>query len=191
MLMDDEKLIRSCLEGDRNAFGSLVTKYNVKVFNLAYSLTHNRETADDLAQEVFLKAYTSLSSFRFKSGFGTWLYRITVNHTRDFLRKAKKMQTVPFNDERPNEKTDADPLDRRIQADVSQQRRRTVRQVMRSLPEKHRTILALRDLQGLSYEEIAKILRIAPGTVDSRLHRARKLLRTKLAPLLSPHGENS
>jgi len=189
--MDDEKLIRLSLEGDRNAFGVLVTKYKVKVFNLAYSLTHNRETADDLAQEVFLKAYMSLSSFKFKSGFGTWLYRITVNHTHDFLRKAKKMRTVPFNDERQNEQSESDPLDRRVQADITQQRRLLVRRLLPSLPEKHRTILTLRDIQGLSYEEIAKVLRIAPGTVDSRLHRARKLLRTRIAPSFSPHGEDT
>ena len=186
--MNDEQLIRLSLEGDQGAFGVLVTKYKVKVFNLAYSLTHNRETADDLTQEVFLKAYMSLSSFKFKSGFGTWLYRITVNHAHDFLRKEKKVKTVPFLDERKNEQTETDPLDRRVQADIARERQLLVRRTLRSLPEKHRTILTLRDIQGISYEEIAKILRIAPGTVDSRLHRARKLLHTRMAPSFSPHG---
>lgn len=188
MLMDDEQLIRLSLEGDQSAFGSLVTKYKIKVYNLAFSLTHNRETADDLAQEVFLKAFMSLSSFKFKSGFGTWLYRITVNHARDFLRKAGKIQTVPFLDEQRYEQMEDDPVDRRVQDDISKQRQVLVRRILQSLPEKHRVILTLRDLQGLSYEEIAGVLRIAPGTVDSRLHRARKLLRIRLAPSLSPHG---
>lgn len=186
--MDDEQLIRLSLEGDQSAFGSLVTKYKVKVYNLAFSLTHNRETADDLAQEVFLKAYMSLAAFKFKSGFGTWLYRITVNHVRDFLRKAGKIQTVPFLDEQRYEQMEDDPADRRVQDDIAKQRQVVVRRVLQSLPEKHRVILTLRDMQGLSYEEIAGILRIAPGTVDSRLHRARKLLRARLAPSLSPHG---
>jgi RNA polymerase sigma-70 factor (ECF subfamily) len=90
--MEEKELVLQSKEGNEEAFASLVKKYKTKVFNLAWSLTRDRETADDLAQEAFIKAYIALPKFQFKSGFGTWLYRITVNHVNDYLRKKSKIR---------------------------------------------------------------------------------------------------
>ena len=184
--MEEKKLIRLSQEGDEEAFGLLVKKYQRKVFCLAYSFMHNRETADDLAQEAFIKAYFGLSKFKFKSTFGTWLYRITINTIKDHLRKKERMNKVSIHDihERPSFQED-EARERKRWGD---ERRRIVHQFIQTLPEKYRTILTFRDIEGFSYQEISQILQISPGTVDSRLHRARKMLRDKLKPLLRKKG---
>lgn len=183
--MDDRELVHRTLEGNRQAYSSLVLKYQTKVYNMAFGFVKNRETADDLAQEIFVKAYVSLKKFQFKSGFGTWLYRIAINHCKDYLRAQQKMRTVPFDNY--SEKT-------AIKVDASrdrEQRRREdqieglIQKGILALPEKYKTIITLRDIQGLSYDEIAKILSLSAGTVDSRIHRARKMLRLKLSPYLA------
>ena len=96
--MDEKELVLRSQKGDEEAFGLLVNNYKVKVFHLAYGMTHNQQTADDLAQEVFIKAYFALQKFKGQSEFGTWIYRIAVNHCRDFLRKKNRMSQVPFED---------------------------------------------------------------------------------------------
>ena len=94
--MEENRLVERSKQGDEEAFGVLVKKYKTKVFNLAYSFSRNRETADDLAQEVFIKVYYALEKFKFKSGFGTWLYRIAINHFKDYMRKHGKAQHISF-----------------------------------------------------------------------------------------------
>ncbi|MGD2245950.1 MAG: sigma-70 family RNA polymerase sigma factor [Candidatus Aminicenantes bacterium] len=186
--MEEKELIRLSKDGDEDAFASLVKKYRTKVFNLAFSLTHDRDTADDLAQEAFIKAYYALPRFQLRSGFGTWLYRITVNHIRDFLRKTGRVKKLPFDEIKESSILQEDDMMKKEKESTEKQRRKVVRETIRTLPEKHQVILSLRDIQGLSYEEISRVLKISPGTVDSRLHRARKLLRKKLAPFLSQKG---
>lgn len=186
--MEENRLVQQSLEGEEEAFGALVKKYKTKVFNMAYSFTRDREAADDLAQEVFIKAYYALGKFKFKSGFGTWLYRIAVNHIKDHLRKQKKERHVSFDDVYQESKLSQDAADRREDAREKESRIKLLHQALQSLPQKHRVILTLRDIQGHSYEEIASILNLSPGTVDSRLHRARKMLREKISPFLSQEG---
>ena len=186
--MEEKDLVRLSVEGNEEAFAVLVNKYRIKVFNLAFSLTRDRDTADDLAQEAFIKAYYALPKFQFKSGFGTWLYRITINHVRDFLRKAGRVKSLPFEKIKESAIPQEDDRMKKEKESSQEERRKYVRQAIRALPEKHQVILSLRDIQGYSYEEISRILKISPGTVDSRLHRARKLLRKKLAPFLSQKG---
>lgn len=188
--MEEKDLVRASKEGDEEAFASLVKKYRVKVFNLAFSLTRDRDTADDLAQEVFIKAYFALPRFELRSEFGTWLYRIAINHVRDFLRKTSRMRRLSIDEIKEGSIPQEDETMKREKEQSEEQRTKIVRRAIQVLPEKHQVILILRDIQGLSYEEITKILRISPGTVDSRLHRARKLLRKKLAPFLSQKGGN-
>ena len=185
--MEDRKLVELAQEGSREAFGELVAKYQAKVFSMAVGFVRDRETADDLSQEVFLKAYLALPKFKFRSEFGTWLYRISLNHVRDFLRKKKRLNEVsletvgelPFFDESGEMKE---------KEAIEQARKRLLHQALESLPPKFRTVLTLRDIQGLSYEDIVRVLRVSPGTLDSRLHRARKMLRKKLTPVLSGEG---
>jgi RNA polymerase sigma-70 factor (ECF subfamily) len=186
--MEENELVRRSIEGDEQAFGVLVKKYRTKVFNLAFGLTRDRDIADDLAQEVFIKVYYSLEKFKFKSAFGTWLYRIAVNHIRDHLRKVKKVKHISFEDIHKKSKLSEEESNRREDSREKERRIQILHRALQMLPKKHQIILTLRDIQGHSYEEIGRILKLSPGTVDSRLHRARKMLREKIAPFLSQEG---
>ena len=188
--MEENRLVEKTKQGDEEAFGLLVKKYKTKVFNLAYSFTRDRETADDMAQEVFIKVYYALEKFKFKSGFGTWLYRIATNHFKDYLRKHAKERHISFEMLGREPFLSEDEIKKKERAQDTADRKKLLHQALRSLPEKHQVILSLRDIQGHSYEEIAGILKLSPGTVDSRLHRARKMLRKKIAPFLSQEGDN-
>ena len=188
--MEENRLVEQSKQGDEEAFGVLVKKYKTKVFNLAYSFTKDRETADDLAQEVFIKVYYALEKFKFKSGFGTWLYRIAVNHLKDHLRKHAKERHISLEALGREPSLSEDEIKKKEKAQEVADRKKLLYQALRSLPEKYQVILSLRDIQGHSYEEIAGILKLSPGTVDSRLHRARKMLRKKIEPFLSQEGGN-
>lgn len=182
--MEEKKLVQLSKEGDEEAFAALVNKYKTKVFHLTFSFTHNQDIADDLTQEAFIKAYFALPKFKLKSEFGTWLYRIAMNHTKDYLRKKGRAKEISLDDLAvpQEEKT------RAIEKEQEEQRRRILYRNLNELPEKYQSILTLRDIQGFSYEEISKILKLSPGTVDSRLHRARKMLRKKIMPFLTKKG---
>ncbi len=186
--MEERELVEQSRAGNQEAFADLVKRYKTKVFNLAFSFTRDQAVADDLAQEVFIKAYFGLPKFRFQSEFGTWLYRITVNHVRDYLREKSKMSRVPFDDLRQTPSSQEDEITKKEQAQTAEQQRKLVLQSLQTLPEKYQVIITLRDIRGFSYEEISRILKISPGTVDSRLHRARKMLRKKIEPFLSQKG---
>lgn len=182
--MEEKELVRLSQRGDENAFERLVKKYQKKVFRLAFGFTRDRETADDLAQEAFIKAYFNLPRFQFKSEFGTWLYRITINTIKDYLRRKERMSKISLQDMEEKPFYAEDEAKQRERQKREEERRRSVHRVIRSLPEKYRIILTLRDIHGMSYEEISRLLRISPGTVDSRLHRARKMLRERMEPFL-------
>jgi len=185
--MDEKELIRRSQAGDGEAFGVLVERYKGKVFSLAYGFTRDRVAADDLAQEVFIKAYVSQSKFQAKSEFGTWLYRVAVNHIKDYLRKNKRrMKGIPLEKagDRALASSDLGPDEQRLR----EGEREIVQAALARLPEKYRVILTLRDIDGLSYEDISGILKLSPGTVDSRLHRARRKLREKLTGRLGRQG---
>jgi RNA polymerase sigma-70 factor (ECF subfamily) len=155
---------------------------------MALSFTRNREAADDLAQEVFLKAYLALPRFHGKSEFGTWLYRISINHIKDYLRKKGRAKEVSLDDVQEIAFSNKEQTERTEQERETEARRTLVQRFVQGLPEKYRVIVTLRDIQGLAYEQISQTLHLSPGTVDSRLHRARKMLRKKLAPYLLREG---
>ncbi|MFO7734446.1 MAG: sigma-70 family RNA polymerase sigma factor [Candidatus Aminicenantes bacterium] len=186
--MEEKELVRLAREGSQEAFEELVKKYQSKVFSMALSFTRNREAADDLAQEVFLKAYLALPRFQGKSEFGTWLYRISVNHIKDFLRKKGRAKEVSLEDVGEISLSDRDQADKAVLEAEAEARRGLVRRSVEGLPDKYRVILTLRDIQGLPYDEISRVLRLSPGTVDSRLHRARKILRDRMSPYLQREG---
>jgi RNA polymerase sigma-70 factor (ECF subfamily) len=186
--MEEKQLVRLAQDGSPAAFEELIVKYQPKVFSMALSFTRNREAADDLAQEVFLKAYLALPRFHGKSEFGTWLYRISVNHIKDFLRKKGRAKEVSLDDVREISFSDREQTEKAELERETESRRTLVQRFVQSLPEKYRVILTLRDIQGLPYEDISRILRLSPGTVDSRLHRARRMLRLKLVPYLTGEG---
>jgi RNA polymerase sigma-70 factor (ECF subfamily) len=186
--MEERQLVRLAQEGSPAAFEELVAKYQSKVFSMALSFTRNREAADDLAQEVFLKAYLALPRFHGKSEFGTWLYRISINHIKDYLRKKGRAKEVSLDDVQEIAFSNKEQTERAEQERETEARRTLVQRFVQGLPEKYRVIVTLRDIQGLAYEQISQALHLSPGTVDSRLHRARRMLRKKLSPYLLGEG---
>jgi RNA polymerase sigma-70 factor (ECF subfamily) len=185
--MEDRKLVELAQEGSEEAFSELVRLYQSKVFSMALNFTRDRETADDLSQEIFLKAYLALPKFRFGSEFGTWLYRVALNHVRDFLRKKGKVKEVSLEEIGEIPISD-DGVEKREKEREEERTKRLLHAHVETLPVKYRIVLTLRDIQGLSYDEISRVLKVSSGTVDSRLHRARKMLRKKLVPHLSLEG---
>ena len=185
---DEHELIERCLAGDASAFEPLVERYRQRVWRLAYQLLHDREEAWDCAQEAFVRAFHSLPSFRGHAAFYTWLFRITVNVATD-RQRARGAQARAFGAERLSEeewkRTMPDPGARPDQAAVQSEQRERIRQALNGLPPKARTIIMLSDVEGLSYREIADVLGCPIGTVMSRLHNARKRLKTLLGPMLA------
>ncbi|MGE5316001.1 MAG: RNA polymerase sigma factor [Acidobacteriota bacterium] len=167
--------------GDRSAYRVLVDRHKDRVRNVVFSIFRDPEIVDDMAQEVFIKAYEALPNFRFESSFYTWLYRITVNKARDEMRKRKVKRFFSLDlmteqrEHHPALQTPA-PTDMGV-ADM-------VSAALDKLPEKFRLPVILKDIEGLSYEEIAEALDCEVGTVKSRLSRARAMLRGILTPLL-------
>jgi len=189
--MEDKELVERARQGDRDAFEALVRKYEAKVYHLAYGFVQDRAAADDLAQEIFLKVYLSLEKFHFRSGFGTWLYRLAVNHIKDHLRKTARKREVSLDDVAEAAFPAADEVREREEKKIRDDRRKAVLTVLETLPAKYRVIVTLRDVEGLPYETIAETLSISLGTVDSRLYRARKILLKKMTPYLEMEGESS
>ncbi len=192
---DDSKLLERIRSGDRDAFRSLVEKYQKRVYNLAYSLLRSREDAADIAQEAFVKAYRGLDGFKGDASFYTWIYRITNNLCIDFLRKAGPAAKVEYSDElfdAPSAEAQAGVgvLSSRLGTNPQRSVLRRelaakMEEALAQLPEKHRAILVLREVDGLSYEELAQTLEIPKGTVMSRLFHAR----TKMQEILGVYLE--
>lgn len=186
---EETRLIRDIRRGEADAFETLVREHQTRVYNIALRMTGNPDDALDISQETFLKAWRTLGRFRGECGLGSWLYRIASNLSIDLLRKAKRRQAEklvylddPGEDGRPMELPDVsgDPQALLERAET----RRAVWECLDELPEEQKLILVLRDVNGLSYEEIGETLELELGTVKSRLFRAR----AKLANLLAEKG---
>ena len=178
MTADEElKIIRRILGGNRNAFEELVLDNQKNVYNLALKLTGNEEDALDLSQEAFLKAYGQLAGFRGESRFSVWLYRLTYNLCIDFLRKkpGAAVVSLTYSDEDDDLRDIEIPDMRSLPEDivVAKESRKAIISSFGQLSPKHREILVLREITGMSYSDIASILHITEGTVKSRLARAR------------------
>ncbi len=185
MSADEALLVSRARDGDAAAFGQLVEAYEKRVFNLAYRMVGNREDAADLAQEALVRAYKAMRRFREQAQFSTWLYRIVVNVCLDHQRSKLRHPTVSLDE--PVAGDDGN-IPRQIEADVLDpsaeyeriETQQTVHRAIGRLAEDHRTVVVLRDIQGMAYEEIADVLGIALGTVKSRLNRARMALKDEL-----------
>ncbi|MFQ5843692.1 MAG: sigma-70 family RNA polymerase sigma factor [Planctomycetota bacterium] len=173
---DDRLLVERTRGGDREAFRLLVERYQRRVFALLYGILRDAHEVEDVAQEVFLKVYTRIHAFDGQSRFYTWLYRVAVNQAKDHLKKLRRRPAVALDESEPPPDTAAGPPQR---AQVAELRRR-VRSAIAGLPERYRTVLALREPEGLAYREIAGVLEVSLGTVESRLHRARAMLKRRL-----------
>lgn len=177
--VSEKKIIEKVLGGDANAFEELVLRYEKTVYNLALRMVGDRDDASDMTQEAFIKAYGSLSSFRGDSKFSVWIYRITTNVCLDFLRSKSRKQQVSLTVSDDDEDAQLDIPDPK--ADPEQQlikkiSMQSVEEGLKTLPDKQRQILVMRELGGMSYAEIGKALSIEEGTVKSRIFRARKRL---------------
>lgn len=187
MSPDDSELIGRCRAGDLSAFEPLVEKYRQRVWRLAYQILRDREEASDVAQEAFVRVYQSLPAFRGQSAFYTWMFRIVVNLATDRQRQRGARARALGGEPVPEEEWEgsvADPTADPAGLAARAEQREKIRRALDSLPLNYRTIIMLSDVEGLTYREIAQVLRIPMGTVMSRLHNARKRLRGLLGPLL-------
>ncbi len=178
----DDVLITLFQSGEEEVFRILVERYTQRVRNLIYSIFNEASLVDDIAQEVFIRVYEALPKFRFESSFYTWLYRITVNKSRDELRKRR---TRKFFSLHSMLDASSDELQSKIRVfPEDSSAKDLVNKGLQQLPEKFRIPIILKDIDGLSYEEMAEIMQCEVGTVKSRLSRARAMLRNILAPML-------
>jgi len=183
----DQELVAEAAAGSREAFDELVRRHQVSIVSLARALTSGSADAEDLAQEVFLRVWRSLRGFRGDSTFRTWLHRVAVNvihsHHGRVSRLRRLFQVVPAESatERDNDPIEsaADPLD--VESDVVM--RDTIDKALATLPDELRVAVTLRDVQGLDYKEIASVLEVPIGTVESRIFRGRQRLKPLLEPL--------
>ena len=185
----DGDLVEAFLAGDRGAFEQLVRRHQDRVFGLCFRLLGSRQQAEEAAQEVFVKVFKNLDRFRSESRFSTWLYRVTINHARGLhSRRIRRREgdhvsvDAGFGEDsgtsRPLQLSDTAPS---VEEDlISAERLGQLREELELLDPLWREILVLRDVEGLSYEDTAKALSVAPGTVKSRLHRARSELRKRM-----------
>ena len=180
----EAQIVNKVLRGDVNAFEKLVVEYEKNVYAIAQRMTGNPEDAADMTQETFIKAYNSLSAFRGDRKFSVWLYRIATNVCLDFLRSRSRKPTVSLSvEDDEGEETQLDIADESQSPEALLERgltRDAVRRGLEQLSPEYRQILLLREIQGLSYEEIADTLDLEVGTVKSRIFRARKRLCTFL-----------
>jgi RNA polymerase sigma-70 factor (ECF subfamily) len=178
--MDDKSLIRQTLRGDEKAFEKLYESYKDKVFRLSLRILWDREDAMDATQETFVKAYNALGKFRGKASFSTWLYRITYNTAIDVLRKRSRRPETAVESEEDRDARFSGGFqspDRRIEKVEASV---IIESALAKLPEPQRMVVLLHDIEGLKYREIAKVMDCSIGTVMSRLHYARKKLKSIL-----------
>lgn len=186
----ENDLLEECRRGNRAAFQELVEKYQRRIVSLALGMVHNPDDAMEIAQETFVKAYENIGNFKGESSVYTWLYRIAVNKAIDFRRRQRRQSTVSFDNPRPEHEgqTFEETLqeerpfgpDQRAQA---QQVGERVAEAIDELTPDHKAVILLREVEGLSYEEISRVMHCSKGTVMSRLHYARKRLQKKLRDL--------
>ena len=184
----DSEVVRLVQEGDVAAFDGLILKYRERVYGIVYNMTSNREDAADLTQDTFIKAFQSIQRFGGQSSFFTWLYRIAVNSTLSHLRKSRlrsffSLETInsdePVSREIIAALTDKTGADRDTFVHELQEK---LNDAMQKLSTKHRTVVSLFEIDGLSHHEIAEVMDCSVGTVRSRLHYAKQLLQAELQP---------
>ncbi|HHX74001.1 MAG TPA: sigma-70 family RNA polymerase sigma factor [Firmicutes bacterium] len=181
---DEKELLTRCRQGDLAAYDILMERYEKKIYALCLRMTGNSFDAEDMAQEVFLKAFRALPTFHGRSAFSTWLFRIAANTCLDERRRRKRRPVVlPLDKMLPTEDgemrvevpdSSPDPLAEAINREMKDE----IQELLDMLPPRQRSVIILRDLQGFSYEEIARMLKINMGTLKSRLNRARSRLVT-------------
>ncbi|CAH2212604.1 RNA polymerase sigma factor [Tepidibacter aestuarii] len=176
MDLNENQLIKRCIDGDIDAFEKLIDKYKQTAYNIALGIVKNPDDAMDISQEALIKVYRYIKNFNQKSSFSTWLYRIVMNTCLDYMKKNEKNKVIPINEEIINKQDDYienNPekiLDKKIET-------QQIRDAIDKLSPIQKTAIILRDIQGFSYEEIANITDSSLGTVKSRIKRGRENLK--------------
>jgi RNA polymerase sigma-70 factor (ECF subfamily) len=180
---DDDNTIRTILDGDRDSFRIILDKYSGRIRNLIYLILNDYSIVDDLAQDIFLKAYESLGNYRFESSFYTWIYKIAVNKCRDEIRKKKirKIVSLDFLFTKRGEIMNPENEYESIEDNL------LINDALAKLSNNQREIIVLRDINNLSYQEIGEILNCETGTVKSRLARARMELAKLIKRMIGEH----
>ena len=186
---EEDALVRRAQKGDLAAYDDLVRRYQERIYATIYHMTSNHEDANDLAQESFIKGYQALKSFKGGSSFYTWLYRIAVNKTINFLKQRKNRSAMSLNDLDFNVEKDPDLValisDKTPRRDAALgELQKKLNEAMQKLSEPHRMVVTLHDVQGMAHEEIAEIMECNVGTVRSRLFYARQQLQGYLLDYL-------
>jgi RNA polymerase sigma-70 factor (ECF subfamily) len=187
---EDPVLILRTLDGDDTAFDTLVTRYRDRIYALAFHMLWSREEAEDVAQEVFVRAYRSLAKFRKESGFFTWLYRIAVNLVYTQARKAARQRQVyalAYREMKGSQASPKTPFELAARGELAE----NLHAALLRVDPRMRQVLVLRELEGLDVGEVAEILHLPKGTVKSRHFRAREDLRLILEQMHGPEKERS
>jgi RNA polymerase sigma factor (sigma-70 family) len=184
--IEDLELVRRSQQGDVTAYDELIRRYQERIYATVYHMTSNHEDANDLAQEAFIKGFQALKSFKGDSSFYTWIYRIAVNKTINFLKQRKNRTHMSLNDIDFNAENDPDLValisDKTPRRDINlSELQEKLNEAMQKLSPVHRLVVTLHDVQGLSHEEIGKIIDCNIGTVRSRLFYARQQLQAYLS----------
>lgn len=181
--LEDDKYVKQAIKGDQEAYKKIMDKYQKPLYFHVLKMVRNHEQVEDLVQEAFMKAFNNLNSYNTHYAFSTWLYRITTNHTIDYLRK-KKLNTTSINEpvktrdgEMEIQISDEAETDRNI---IRKERKQIIHQAINDLPKKYRKVIEMRHLQELSYQEIAEQLDLPLGTVKAHIFRAREMLYKEL-----------
>lgn len=189
--IDDQTLVGRSQEGDQHAFRLLVERYQGRIYALAFSMLHDRQDAMDVSQEAFIKVHRYLGNFQGSASFYTWLYRITYNLCIDHLRRSGRMQTVDYDDriqrEPANDPGSLQPTSAGTNPGRAIRRKELAHKIQEAidqLPPYHQGVIIMRELEGMSYKEMAEAMNVSKGTIMSRLHHARQKLQKALAPYL-------
>ncbi len=182
---DDGALVNLAREGNRDAYRVLVERYQGRIFAIAYEIVKRKEDAEDVAQEAFVKAYLSLKGFKGESSFFTWIYRIAYNMALDFRRSALRKGGAPVEFDEKNavqvgEIPSASVVRGPFELVLDKEKVSMLRKALDEISDEHRAVVILREVEGMSYDEIAKVVGVSKGTVMSRLHYARKSLQKAL-----------
>jgi RNA polymerase sigma-70 factor (ECF subfamily) len=186
---EDEALVRRTQNGDSSAFDVLVGRYKERLYATVYHMTSNHEDANDLVQDTFIKAYKSLRSFRGQSSFYTWVYRIAVNRTINFIKRRKNRNQYSLDNMESSIQTDPDLVE--LMSHVTPRRevaltelQQKLNEALQHLSEPHRAVVAMHDIQGMTHADIARVMKCSEGTVRSRLFYARQQLQGLLSDYL-------
>ena len=184
--ISDAECVRRVLQGEKDAFELLVHRHQKTIFNLLYRMLGDYDEAAEISQEAFLSAYRSIRQFRGDANFSTWLYRIALNHASTRRRSLTKWQqrTVAIETTELASEGELDPAETMEQKEIEEQ----VQNALNGLEPDDATIILLKDLQDVPYEEVARVLQVPVGTVKSRLHRARRALKARLLPYFNARG---